>query len=71
MNFLRSNALLYINQKPTVFSQTDNPANGIIRIKFGDIILSLDLTEASWLAANIQREIRKVERENPGISGRV
>lgn len=58
---------LYIDQKPTVSSAIDNPANGIIRVKFSDITLSLNLIEASWLAANIQREIRKVEQEHPEI----
>lgn len=54
---------LYIDQKPVVFSKTDNPENGIIRVRFSDITLSLSLLDASWLAENIQREIRKVERE--------
>lgn len=60
---------LYIDQKPVVFSTVKNPMNGIIRIKFAEITLSLSLTEASWLAANIQKEIRKVEAEYPKVVG--
>jgi len=58
---------MYIDQKPVVFSKTNNPANGVIRVKFSNVTLSLSLVEASWLAANIQREIRKVEQENPEL----
>lgn len=60
---------LYVDQRPVVSSKTDNPANGIIRVKFSGITLSLGLNAASWLAANIQREIRKVEQENPEVCG--
>lgn len=53
---------LYIDQKPVVSSKTDNPANGIIRVKFSDVTLSLSLLDASRLVENIHREIRKVQR---------
>lgn len=61
--------MLYIDQKPMVFSKVDNPANGIVRVKFADVVLSLSLLDASWLAENIQREIRKVEHEHPEACG--
>jgi len=64
---------LYIDQRPRVWSKTDNPANGVIRVTFKDITLSMSLIEASWLAANIQMEIRKVEQlhpDMPGLTGR-
>jgi hypothetical protein len=60
---------LYTDQKPRVWSKIDNPPNGIIRVTFGDVTLSLSLTAASWLAENIQREIRTVEREHPEACG--
>lgn len=62
---------LYIDQRPRVWSKTDNPANGVIRVTFKDITLSMSLTEASWLAANIGREIRKVEHEHPEVCGTI
>ena len=37
-------------------------------MQFKDITLSLSLVDASWLAANIQREVRKVEREHPELA---
>lgn len=55
---------LYIDQKPTVTSTLENPANGIIRVTFADVTLSLSIVEASWLAANIQREIRSIEPDD-------
>lgn len=61
--------MLYIDQKPKVSSKTDNPANGVVHVTFSDITLSMSLNDASWLAANIQREIRKVEAEHPDLSG--
>jgi hypothetical protein len=59
--------VLYADQNPVVFSKIDDLANGIIRLKFADVTLSLSLLNAGWLAANIQREIRKIEQENPEI----
>jgi hypothetical protein len=58
---------MYIDQKPVVSSKTDHPSNGVIRVKFSDVTLSLGIIEAAWLAANIQREIRTVEREHPEL----
>lgn len=60
---------LFIDQSWCVSSKTDNPANGIIRIAFGESTLSLSLIDASWLAENIHREIRKVENEHPELCG--
>lgn len=54
---------LYIDQDPVVSSKIDNPANGIIRVTFSDVTLSLGLVEASWLATNIGIEVRKIYRE--------
>lgn len=52
---------LYFDQRPVVSSQKHHPANGVIRVTFADITLGLTLAEASWLAANLQREIRAFE----------
>ena len=52
---------LYFDQTPKVSSQKHHPANGVIRVEFGDITLGLTIHQASWLAANLCREIRAFE----------
>ena len=59
---------LYIDQEIKVWSKTDNPPNGVIRVTFGEQTLSMSIIQASWLAALIQTEIHKVEQENPELT---
>jgi hypothetical protein len=58
---------LYIDQQIEVFGHTEKPELGPIRVHFSDVTLSMSLIDASWLAENIQREIRKFEREHPEL----
>lgn len=56
---------LYVNQKTRVHSNPGS-GNGEIRITFNEmnpepVTLALTLVEASWLAARIGMEIRRVE----------
>jgi hypothetical protein len=52
---------MFIDQKVKVWSKPSHEQDGVIRVTFGRITLALSLVEASWLASNIQREIRAVE----------
>lgn len=54
----------YFEQTPRVWSKRDD-AN-LIRVTFSDVTLALTTVEASWLAANLQKEIREVERAELG-----
>ena len=58
--------MLYVNQKVRVWSKPGD-ANGEIRVTFNEmnpepVTLALTLVEASWLAALVGAEIRRVER---------
>lgn len=54
----------YVECKPTVSLAPEDASNGIIRISFADVTLCLKPIEASWLAANLQREIRNSENDH-------
>lgn len=47
--------MIYFDQNPDVFETKTG-----IRISFADVSLILPITDASWLAKNIQRTIRRV-----------
>jgi len=59
--------MMYIDQKVDVYSEVAEPVNGVIRVRFSGIVLSLSIVKADWLAENIRREIRKVEAEHPDL----
>lgn len=62
--------MLYVNQKVEVTGDPTRPADRIIQVVFGHnkVTLCLSLVEASWLAANLGREIRKIESDHPELA---
>ena len=59
--------ITYAEQTVDVFSRPNDADTGVIRVRFSNITLALTLVQASWIANNIQREIRKVEEEHPEL----
>lgn len=52
----------YLDQKPKVSRTFHQKENDAIRVSFSNVTLALSEVEASWLAENIQREIREIAR---------